>query len=461
MRLKLFAKLARIILVCTAVVMVFGTLAPSILTDNKVANFVNSNEDTQVLETERSLHKYEDSLLLYNAIIERRGIEINVHEVKFSRKSRSGFVNVGLLESAEIEPSSEYLLQNKQFELNELHKTKDDTHKTDLRISRHKYKFQVQDTVYSYTVPEDFRCCARTVVLVLVICTVHDRDARQAIRTTWGQTNSKRWCGDVSLGFLIGEPSAPMTDVQQKSLKTEMSSFRDIFWGNFTDSYANLTVKSIMALHIASTFCRQARHLMKVDADVFVNVRRLLKYLNSEAPQQRLITGVLKTKREPIRTNSTEYKKWYVSRKEFQEDIYPDYVIGGAYLISMDLPSLLYEESTRTPLFRFEDIYINGILAEKIGVPRTNHSGFFMKPYISQKHFQRIAKDLHRYVVFHPVTPDNLYMAWISLLDHERSKGDANNSAAGPAKKLAKKRIGKALSTKIASAGKGKLANRQ
>ena len=40
----------------------------------------------------------------------------------------------------------------------------------------------------------------------------------------------------------------------------------------FQDTYRNLTLKTVMGLKWSAIFCPQARHVMKTDDDIFVNV---------------------------------------------------------------------------------------------------------------------------------------------------------------------------------------------
>ena len=70
----------------------------------------------------------------------------------------------------------------------------------------------------------------------------------------------------------------------------ESRTYGDILQEDFVDSYMNLTLKSVMGLKWASTYCSQTQYLLKTDDDIFVNVPVLLTYLQ-EASKTRWITG--------------------------------------------------------------------------------------------------------------------------------------------------------------------------
>ena len=55
----------------------------------------------------------------------------------------------------------------------------------------------------------------------------------------------------------------------------------------------NLTIKSVMGLKWSAIFCPQARHVLKTDDDIFVNVPLLHKVLlkRSESDESQKILG--------------------------------------------------------------------------------------------------------------------------------------------------------------------------
>ncbi|KAH8022873.1 hypothetical protein HPB51_006231 [Rhipicephalus microplus] len=107
---------------------------------------------------------------------------------------------------------------------------------------------------------------------VVVVSAVDQIERRQAIRRTWGRDLKLR--GNNSLVFLLGK--AENTE-QQRRVFEESGEHFDIVQGEMWEGYRNLTVKSVQALHLATTHCRQASFLLKTDDDTFVNCCQLLK----------------------------------------------------------------------------------------------------------------------------------------------------------------------------------------
>lgn len=62
----------------------------------------------------------------------------------------------------------------------------------------------------------------------------------------------------------------------------ESRTYGDIIQEDFVDSYLNLTLKSVMALKWADQYCSDLRYFMKADDDIFINVPRLLAFLDEQ-----------------------------------------------------------------------------------------------------------------------------------------------------------------------------------
>ncbi|XP_014678292.1 PREDICTED: beta-1,3-galactosyltransferase 1-like [Priapulus caudatus] len=178
-------------------------------------------------------------------------------------------------------------------------------------------------------------------------------------------------------------------------------TFGDVIRADFREAYRNLTMKSVTALHVAASRCRAARFVMKIDTDTFLNAPKLLRYCRG-ADAVRNMFGYAQVRKPPIRNAA---HKWYVSQREFDGDVFPDYLSGTGYVMSGDVPPLLYVASLTTPLLAMEDVYVNGMLAETVGVPRRHHAGF-----VIDNRFQfRTPK---KYVTIHPCTQQQLREAW-------------------------------------------------
>ncbi|NXR67146.1 B3G5B glucosaminyltransferase, partial [Rhadina sibilatrix] len=65
----------------------------------------------------------------------------------------------------------------------------------------------------------------------------------------------------------------------QRELLAESRQHGDILQGDFGDTYANLTLKTLLLLRWARACCGGAPFLLKADDDVFVNVPAVATYL--------------------------------------------------------------------------------------------------------------------------------------------------------------------------------------
>ncbi|GAB1600411.1 beta-1,3-galactosyltransferase 5-like, partial [Argonauta hians] len=146
----------------------------------------------------------------------------------------------------------------------------------------------------------------------------------------------------------------------------------------YTDSYVNLSIKSLSYLRWVKHSCRKTQFVLKTDDDVYINLPLLMKTLESITETQ-FIMGNLFKRARPIRTNGT---KWFTSYAQYKGNIFPDYVSGSAYLLSVDLVPKLYAESFKRKIFWLEDIYITGILADAVKAIRINNDKFsyFKRP---------------------------------------------------------------------------------
>ena len=62
--------------------------------------------------------------------------------------------------------------------------------------------------------------------------------------------------------------------------------------------------------------------------------------------------------------------KWYIPYVEYKWPYWPDYCLGGAYTTSVRVVRDLWKASLDVEPLRMDDVYITGILREKIGMPR-------------------------------------------------------------------------------------------
>ncbi|GFO10615.1 beta-1,3-galactosyltransferase 1-like [Plakobranchus ocellatus] len=200
------------------------------------------------------------------------------------------------------------------------------------------------------------------------IVVVHSATAyfsrRHDIRETYG---GRGVFGNVTqrVVFLLGMTSDPETT---KSIQQEALQYGDIVQGRFADSYHNLTHKAVMGFRWVAMHCPQARLVVKIDDDVFINVFGLVgNFLPLYASRQRHIACHVR----PAGTSIIERGKgrWKVREDEFKDyDFYPfDYCNGYFVLITTDLIRPLLRAAVINPFFWIDDVYVFGVLPATVG----------------------------------------------------------------------------------------------
>ncbi|XP_050072169.1 uncharacterized protein LOC126560052 [Anopheles maculipalpis] len=195
--------------------------------------------------------------------------------------------------------------------------------------------------------------------------------------------------------------SNEVVDELQQRILNESEVYGDIIQESFIDSYNNLTLKTIMMLKWVTNNCDgKVKFIMKCDDDTFVNVPNLLHVLlggtvplyeatysfydtktvavksakNRLIPGKHLLTGFLFCDAKPISDTSS---KWYSPAYMYNKDVYPNYLSGTAYLMNLETAKLLYRGTLSTPIFHLEDVYLTGIVADRVKIRRRHHPLFF------------------------------------------------------------------------------------
>ncbi|XP_053369579.1 beta-1,3-galactosyltransferase 1-like [Clarias gariepinus] len=207
---------------------------------------------------------------------------------------------------------------------------------------------------YHFILNESERCPNEMPFLVLMVPVApHNREARDAVRTTWG---SEKMVMDkvVSLFFLLGQPGHEGREEMQQKILQESEEHHDIIQSDFLDSYKNLTIKTMVIMEWLATYCQNAAYAMKIDSDMFLNVNSLINML-LQAPRENYMTGLVASGAIVLRDPSS---KWYLPKDVFPEDFYPPYALGLGYVLSLDLPNKLIEGAKHTQPVYIEDVFL-------------------------------------------------------------------------------------------------------
>ncbi|XP_055681630.1 beta-1,3-galactosyltransferase 1-like [Lutzomyia longipalpis] len=239
-------------------------------------------------------------------------------------------------------------------------------------------------------------------LLILVTSAPSHYDARMAIRHTWGHYAMRR---DTAVAFFLGSTGDQATEEQ---LMAENTLFGDLIQGRFVDSYNNLTLKTISMLEWVDTYCPQVSFVLKTDDDMFINVPKLMQFMEKHNRDKRHIYGRLAKKWKPIRNKKSKY---YVSPNQYLPKYFPDFTTGPAYLMTSDVIHDLYEKSLEQTYLKLEDVYTTGIVAQLVKVKRVHVTEFLNRRIAFN------ACNIKKAISVHMVKGQEQYDLWKKLMD--------------------------------------------
>ncbi len=210
--------------------------------------------------------------------------------------------------------------------------------------------------------------CENSKLSILIHSAAYYFDRRESARETWISEAIKF---NISVFFVVGESKDNET---QNKLELESFKYKDLIQFEFTESYYNVTLKHIALLRWAQRKCLNTKYFIKADDDIIVNVRKLIENLNRF---KNSINGNLMHRVSPHRDFKT---KWFMPECIYPDEYYPDYVFGGAYIMTKDTVNSLIKalEDYSSPIIDIDDVFITGILSDFAGIKRydTNKIGF-------------------------------------------------------------------------------------
>lgn len=239
-----------------------------------------------------------------------------------------------------------------------LNRVKVSKHPKPSPLAAEEYRLMSPET-YRYILNQPAVCHHREPFLVFMVpVSPLQAEARKAIRDTWGAPGQ-----DTLTLFYVGLPEGGQGSSTQRELEEESRKHADIIQMDFQDSYQNLTIKTMMMMNWLAAHCPNATFVMKVDADIFVNVFYLMGRLQS-SPRQNFITGSVIWDGKPRRD---VHSKWHVSEELYPEDRFPPYVSGAGYVFSADLAARISWASRFVRMIPLEDVYV-GLCLRVLGV---------------------------------------------------------------------------------------------
>lgn len=162
-------------------------------------------------------------------------------------------------------------------------------------------------------------------LLTVVKSATKNFQKRHGIRHSWGHDSNS---GNRKMIFIMA-----FSEGTQKQVDAEANLYKDIVQENFKDGYWSNTLKMEMAFNWITKFCRNARYVVFVDDDMYVNFPNTLNYLRSvdEKKIDKLYSGLVVD--EPFPTRDY-FNKHYVSRQAYPLDCFPPYIRQGLFSLA-------------------------------------------------------------------------------------------------------------------------------
>ncbi|XP_057380469.1 beta-1,3-galactosyltransferase 5-like [Daphnia carinata] len=233
----------------------------------------------------------------------------------------------------------------------------------------------VINDVLSFQYPIRISSCrdslsSNTSIFVAVISAPSNFQKRDLIRQTW--KNHLKLLHDEGLleiagfGFILGLTE---NSVIQSKIEEESKIHGDLIQIGISDFYRNLSLKVAGLLNWLYRMCTNMDFVLKVDDDVYVNVRNLARFVRVYRQSSHSVFGA----GDPNGGLPDRDGKWEISVEEWPWIDYPPYFLGAAVLMHGSTIVPLLAACQTTPMMPFDDVYIYGICTEKANI-RLHHS---------------------------------------------------------------------------------------
>ncbi|KAM8969585.1 beta-1,3-galactosyltransferase 4 isoform X1 [Sarcophilus harrisii] len=241
-------------------------------------------------------------------------------------------------------------------------------------------------------------------LLILVSTAPEHQEQRDAIRASWGALREIHGHLVRTL-FILGEPDDSRWENIKEVLRWEAQVEGDIVQAAFTDSYRNLTLKTLSGLAWAARYCPNVHYVLKTDDDVYINVPGLVAELDKrekdlqqrDPNRDRTVQGEAKagereseqpTRRPPavphlylghvhwrVYPSRLKGSRHQVSEVQWPSErgAFPPYGSGTGYVLSAPVLRLILRAAGAVPLIPVEDIFV-GVIAKRVGVAPTHNS---------------------------------------------------------------------------------------
>lgn len=173
---------------------------------------------------------------------------------------------------------------------------------------------------------------------------------------------------NAALLFFVGRPSPDSRNAGNihDIIENEALNHEDVVQQDFVDVYRHLRLKAVSMLQWASTYCFTAKYVIRTDDDVEVNVTDIVDAIHRVGRQNKdFVLGQIVENRLVARSNQSKY---FTSRDEFPEVVWPPFALGGLLGYPTTTVRLLYEAALRVKPVWLDDVYITLFCRQAVNV---------------------------------------------------------------------------------------------
>lgn len=185
----------------------------------------------------------------------------------------------------------------------------------------------------------------------------HARE-RELYRATIGHRRVRERFNWTLVFFVGVGPSA--------NVSAEATEYGDLVQLPFLDSYRNLTYKFVYGMRWVLLHCPDVRWVVKIDDDVFLNVRQLHEYLLVRMPAANNLIHCSVTPWNVVIRNT--HSRHYLSLQEYPKAAFPPHCNGWLVIFSTATMLRLYGGAFLVPMHGIDDAYVTGDVAKMVGV---------------------------------------------------------------------------------------------
>lgn len=225
---------------------------------------------------------------------------------------------------------------------------------------------------FEYTINSK-TCDANINTVIIVTSYFGNVETRSAMRRAFSNKKLREF--GIKRVFLLGlAPDDKYTT--QNAIIDENRRFGDLVQGNFLESYRNLTYKHVMGHKWVGENCGSVQFVLKMDDDIVVDLYKIRKVLSGLQwkKTKSVMAGYILRNMKPIRE---PHNKWFIKTEEYASVIYPVFLSGWFYITTPFVSQNVYHLSQKTSYFWVDDIYVTGILADKLKIKHVDLNGLF------------------------------------------------------------------------------------